>query len=762
LILLGGALGVVLPGQTRDMLAALADGPSWGAISFQISLLFLAGSAWFWSRAALAARLGIPDRSLVSPRPDRRANWRAFAWLPRLILAASFLTGVVVAWRSTRYVAMGGAACLGGVALLLAIKRRTLMARFPSATPPNTSGAGGLSRVADLLRYAPFGPRVAAPLLGAGCSILLLGIVETFTAALHLPRIFALAWPGPAVALMLLGLMIGPLTVLTCVTDRFDLRRRLRGFGPRRPPILTALVLYIFVIVPEFFDVHMVRLIPPSQPLAKMPLPTLVASWVETCQPGDGAIRPVIVAVSGGATRAALWGAAVIDQVLQADQKSGAALFAISSVSGGSLGTAAALSLVAQDALPCQAADLSKLRPGKEGVPLAGDALGPLLAGWLVDDIPSAGFEPLAYAVRAVTGGHSRGVDSAAALETAFDDLWSRVDDDPRRSWEMPFLSLFYDKDGKYKAGMPLWFANGTDAGNGNRVITSPIMAVGDTAPHTTSKSHPDLRCSVTKSGDWDDDPACPSSTWPFRGARDFHALMHADVAISTAIDNTSRFPFLEPYGQMLPYDISEHFLCHFMRHVDCPEVASLIDGGYFENEGLQTALDLAEFLVREGDVVHGRRVEPIIVEATGNGEDDAEQVMTCDHPSDAPSLADIAHGPWQIFAPFSGLYHVRGGHSAVLLRQAHDEFCPSGRFAHFYLAEIDHANVPLNWVLSSTLAEKIWEAAGKDNPLSSKEIVRLRAVSTGGAGASAKPPVSDEPSSQSSRAAGSAPSGAD
>ena len=42
----------------------------------------------------------------------------------------------------------------------------------------------------------------------------------------------------------------------------------------------------------------------------------------------------MIVAVSGGATRAGLWGAAVLDRVLQAQQQNGPALFAVSSVSG--------------------------------------------------------------------------------------------------------------------------------------------------------------------------------------------------------------------------------------------------------------------------------------------------------------------------------------------------------------------------------------------------------------------------------------------
>lgn len=62
---------------------------------------------------------------------------------------------------------------------------------------------------------------------------------------------------------------------------------------------------------------------------------------------------------------------------------------------------------------------------------------------------------------------------------------------------------------------MPLWFANGTDATTGNRVITTPIAA-------------PDRRDS--------------QSPWPFRGARDFHTLMGGDVSIATAINNTARF----------------------------------------------------------------------------------------------------------------------------------------------------------------------------------------------------------------------------
>jgi len=67
---------------------------------------------------------------------------------------------------------------------------------------------------------------------------------------------------------------------------------------------------------------------------------------------------------------------------------------------------------------------------------------------------------------------------------------------------------------------------------------------------------------------------------------------MRGDVQISTAIHNTARFPCLEPFGEMLPAGGNN-------------QAGSLIDGGYFEHEGLQTAPDLAEWLA--GQTPFGR-----------------------------------------------------------------------------------------------------------------------------------------------------------
>jgi hypothetical protein len=197
---------------------------------------------------------------------------------------------------------------------------------------------------------------------------------------------------------------------------------------------------------------------------------------------------------------------------------------------------------------------------------------------------------------------------------------------------------------------------------------------------------------------------------------------MGGDVRIATAINNTARFPYLEPFGEMLPVGPKPH------------QVGSLVDGGYFENEGLQTALDLAYWLMAQSP--DGRKVLPIIVQATGDGEADvgSADIMTCGNASDGAFIPDDQHRALQILAPLMGLDHVRGGHSAVLLRQAHDQFCGEPpRFVHFYLPADDGTPIPLNWLLSDKAARFIWSAFTDDQVSNAKELDRLgKALSPG------------------------------
>ncbi len=693
-VLLVGYIALTLPPETRDMLTFLDHDRVWAALSFQLALAVFGCAAWYWTRAALAARFGLGDMQRNWVDDDPRFDWAAFTWLPRLVLIVAFLAGLVIAVAGDSYWTVAGSAAFGVAAMAFIIYRPRTEGAGPPPAPRDGFRVwirhGWWQRLSALLHRAPFGSWIATALLALGLLPLALGLFETFAVSLHLPTLLAAAFPGPASAVLLLGLMIGPLVATTFVFDGLTLQWQWRQLtlGLSRPPVISVILIYIFVAVPALFHVHTVRLID-AGPAKPRSLDVLFAAWSDQCAPKTGPVRPIIVAISGGATRAGLWGAAVVDRVLQAQKPEGPALFAISSVSGGSLGAAGAMTLLSQQKLPCGATGLDRLRPvGQQPVPLAGDALGPLLGGWLLNDIPRAAFEPLAALVRWVTGRRPNGGDSAEAIEQGFAKLWESVRPAGAPTWDQPFLSLFYDETGAYRAGMPLWFANGTDATTGNRVITTPILA-------TQASGAP----------------------WPFRGARDFHALMKSDVRIATAINNTARFPYLEPFGEMLPADRGK-------------QAGSLVDGGYFENEGLQTALELAEWLAAQSRA--DRPVMPIIIQATGDGEADvkATDVMTCASPSDAPYIADAEHSAWQILAPLIGLYHVRGGHSAVLLRQAHDQLCgPPPRFAHFYLPANNGTAVPLNWVLSDDMGRFIWSAFDNGQVNNADELKRLGAA---------------------------------
>ena len=150
-----------------------------------------------------------------------------------------------------------------------------------------------------------------------------LGVIESFTFALKLPNHLAAVFPGPGIAVLLLGLMIGPLVTLTFLFDGLTFEARLGSLnnGLRRPPVLSVLFLYVFVLVPALFYIHTVRLIDGAAAQRK-PLKELFDQWASACAADTGPVRPIIVAVSGGATRVGLWGAAVIDRVLQAQRES--------------------------------------------------------------------------------------------------------------------------------------------------------------------------------------------------------------------------------------------------------------------------------------------------------------------------------------------------------------------------------------------------------------------------------------------------------
>ncbi|MBV8133599.1 MAG: hypothetical protein JO282_13970, partial [Alphaproteobacteria bacterium] len=579
-VLLIAALGLLVPPQTADMLAALGGGRLGGVnftVTFHLSLASLSFSTWYWARALLAARLDIADnlasRNMLplgspggrsvppapppgSPPPSRpTTDRRAYDAIPRVIAFLSLLLGIGLIARSHEWFNLIYLA-LWGVPFLLLTMFRLRLCAFISGPGVRMGGAPLAAttnfflwirslwpRLQQLILRAPISPTIAIVLLALSLVAFAYGTVESYVAwdgeagrSSHegLPAIVASWFPGPGAALIGLGLIIAPLSAITFLADGLELDIRIYGMrlGPRHVPAITALVAWI-LIAPAVFYLHTVRVasrpenaIPVEQ---RAPLDSFFSDWVAYCAPDGGPLRPVIVAISGGASRAAIWGERVLLEVERWTAPGTPSVFAVSSVSGGSLGAAAYMSLLAGLAPEQRCSKTSRAARAKQmeflaSPLLAEDALGPLLAGSLLVDTPRALFSPVAALVRGGSNKLPRGGDRAEALERAFEALWRRLpgppSDPPRVDFGEPFLSLFYDQK-LIRHRMPLWIANGTDVTTGGRVITVPFN---------------------------------PRGGWPFLGGADVLSAIAADVPISTAINNTARFPYLEPAGELLRF----------------------------------------------------------------------------------------------------------------------------------------------------------------------------------------------------------------
>jgi hypothetical protein len=727
-ILAIAALCLAVPPQTGDELAALQEmhvGPLSGLVVLQLSLGFLSLSAWYWARAALSARFGVND-SLEARSALRRCSRATFNAVPRWIFLCGVVLSVSLVWRGFSWI-HGVAVLLWAVPAYLLIhwrlemiRSRRRQARIHLERLCSRRGVRAWlatvgPRLRALVMVAPFSPVLASSLLIVAVCLFLWGAFEGFLSLGDeypgLAPLSAEILPGPSAAIVGLALAMGPLTALVFVMDGLRLERNLlgRSVGFTRPPIITAMLAWM-IIAPLLYSYHTIRVLLPSHRVMAVndrhSLDEFFDAWVKACAPvPDQPVRPIVVAVSGGASRAGIWGAQILGALEAADGHSNAAVFAVSSVSGGSLGAAAYLAIKRANALPCGAAEADRSAIAEQlarvtNHDLGGDALGPLLAGSLLNDTPRSLFSPLEALIRAAIRAQPRGGDRAEALERAFESLWRKdiaeagLGDLPVPRFTDAFLSLFYDH-GAVRPGMPVWVLNGTDVTSGGRMLTVPFGSqIG--------------------------------MPWPFYASIDLLGLLGADVEISTAINNSARFPYLEPSGEVVSVNDPPH-----QMHHGAPEV---LDGGVFDNEGLEAALEIARWLKRK--TVNGQPVQPIIVQATASadiGVAVANRVVRCpDAPIDVPTDPPPSPERLQLLAPVMGLYNVRAAHTALLLRHTRDEFCGGGRraFFHFYLFSAPDRDIPLNWMLSAPAVAAIQQQL--DSPGNSSELACLRKVLAG------------------------------
>jgi hypothetical protein len=321
---------------------------------------------------------------------------------------------------------------------------------------------------------------------------------------------------------------------------------------------------------------------------------------------------PVIVAAAGGASRASFFLGAVIGKLI--DERQGTdsrnyrpfekQLFAISGVSGGSVGAVMTYAALAdgkrqqvavgsdretRSSPPCVDSRASgdrqwfmtetgELGPANQpGVSwksclelmLSGDFLSPVFASLLGTDL--------------VGIGHDRAVTLEQAWERRYSDMTGR-------NTLAETMSSVRSRATAQHVWLPILFLNGTSVETGRRIITSDIQTsrVGPQNPqHETSETSDnalfrdfyDLNELLGSSS------RSEAQNTAFGYERKLSVLRSSekDVALSTAGTMSARFPFISPHGTIRGRDHQ------FVDHV--------VDGGYFENFGATTALELAQVL---------------------------------------------------------------------------------------------------------------------------------------------------------------------
>ncbi len=360
-----------------------------------------------------------------------------------------------------------------------------------------------------------------------------------------------------------------------------------------------------------------------------------VDAWKAANCDGSACPPALLIAAEGGASRAAFAAATAVGELLDRagelpdakgrDIAPARRIFAISGVSGGAFG-AAAIRTALMDSLGRGQSEPPCLRPPKEWfAPAAGDVtkswracLQALVAGdYLTPAFVGFAFRDNFSPPNPFAGGSPLFPDDRAALvERAFErhydhvvrgeipGFWGQVFDDlapPAKERESGLRHRFgfvAEKLSPPGAWLPLLLLNGTSVNTGARIIASDLIS---TRPAPESSGHPAGRISLYSSAfdvlemlsnpcpvDKVDGRSCATAR---DGSADEPAVRSGpDIRLSTAGMLSARFPIISPAGIIRAQGASS-------------TGDRVVDGGYFENAGLTTAMEVARELMRVGIV---------------------------------------------------------------------------------------------------------------------------------------------------------------
>ncbi len=271
-----------------------------------------------------------------------------------------------------------------------------------------------------------------------------------------------------------------------------------------------------------------------------------------------------------------------------------------------------------------------------------------------------------------------------------------------------------------------------------------------------------------------------------FADADDMLGLVRRDVPLSAAVTNSARFPFISPAGRFLyteksgaapgpgpgsapggaaaeswrtvasawaasgwawlrrqPCTVAERWAGSDWTGACEPgaDLRQVVDGGYFENYGALTALELARKLRALGRGA----IFPVVVVVSNDADRPADaedpDLLACENPRPFPARPvhaqtrswrqgdPAAHG--EMLAPLFGLYATRAAHGLAALHALRRDLCtkqdagvaaPHG-MVHLALPEPrrdpprgEEEAAPMNWVLNAAARHLILKTGLKSS----------------------------------------------
>ena len=661
LVVAAGA-ALLLSDQAREFTVRLPAESLAKTAWFDVCVFLWAFQSWYWARLLLDLTFGGRDSPLAHPRAGRLRT--IIVETPRVLAAGSYLVAVAVCLMAGTWVVGAFLAVEGIVFYAFLVLRKGLVTTF-------AGDAAGWKRSLLVRREGEARSLRSLPLLSVFILALTIGCALGLTVWVCLDAV-GFGWYFGSAAVPFLGFsMLVPAGSLLVYWSGAGGKARLAEPATDFPdtrggyPVISLLLLVAVVF--SFFpalDNHAIRTLPPTVPMGSpTPIDQTLSRWLEQApRMPDGRSNLVVVAAAGGGLRAAFWTATVLGTIQDRSGTFSRQLFAISGVSGGSLGAAVFVTLASGEISlsdrrgNCGQAgqETGRLECAGQAV-LSQDFLAPTVAALLFPDLMQR-FLPLGFP------------DRARALEQSWELAWRRAgfSDDV---WADRGFRAFWPAE----RFVPALLLNSTHVETGKRVIASNLDIAS--APKV------------------------------FRDAFDLYTLIapNSEIRASTAAHTSARFTYVSPAGTLR-------------------DGSHLVDGGYFENFGAVTG---REALKAGLDRLGSKAVRPIAILISNDPDLAAEDLPAAEPRTPESRKRETAAGEvLSPLRALLRTRDARGLLAASELRALAEQ--NGGKYFQFRLCrEPGRADPALGWVLSGE-SENLMRQQLRSDACGNAEQLRL------------------------------------